>query len=291
MNAKEETRENYAANSRVPVEDEGAWDISPALDRRTRKEADKSDDLVDQPVPEPPSSEEVENETGTKSVRPSETTDYQAHPLADLFPMMLSNELDKLTASVKIHGLQEAIMLCDGKILDGRNRYKACVAANVEPVFKDYEDDNALGYVMLKNLHRRQLKTSHRAVVAATLTNLKQGQRADTSNEVSAITIKQAAEILNVGRASVERARFVLDSGNSELIDAVTRGHMTVSAAIKELQEPGETDAELSMSERQCKRLQKLWSKTEVGGRAMFLDAIEASQGTDSPSDRSGGAS
>jgi len=242
-------------------------------------------------TPEQPSSEEVENETDTTSAHPSEMDDYQAHPLANILPMMLSNELDKLTASIKIHGLQEAIMLCDGKILDGRNRYKACVAANVEPVFKNYGGNNALGYVMLKNLHRRQLKTSHRAVVAATLTNLKQGQRADTSNEVSAITIKQAAETLNVGRASVERAKVVLDSGNSELIDAVMRGYMTVSAAMKELQEPGVVDPELSKSELECKRLQELWSKTEVDGRAMFLEAIEASQGTDSPSDRSGGAS
>jgi hypothetical protein len=35
-------------------------------------------------------------------------------------------------------------MLYEGKILDGRNRYNACIAAGVEPRYIDYEGHDRL---------------------------------------------------------------------------------------------------------------------------------------------------
>jgi len=81
------------------------------------------------------------------------------HPLAALFPLMEGTEFDELVADIKAHGLQEHIALYEGKILDGRNRYCACLAAKVTPV--TYNADpfiaDPAAYVISINLHRRHL--------------------------------------------------------------------------------------------------------------------------------------
>jgi hypothetical protein len=56
------------------------------------------------------------------------------HPLAKNFPLMNGSEFNELVADVKANnGLHEPITLYQGKILDGRNRHRACLKAKVEP--------------------------------------------------------------------------------------------------------------------------------------------------------------
>ena len=56
------------------------------------------------------------------------------HPVAELFPLLGGNEFDGLVKDVREHGLREPIWLHqDGRIIDGRNRYLACLEAGIEP--------------------------------------------------------------------------------------------------------------------------------------------------------------
>ena len=113
-------------------------------------------------------------------------------------------------------------------ILDGRNRYRARQIAGIEPRFRDYDGDDPLAFVLSLNLHRRHLDESQRAMVAARLANLKDGQRA-ASIEASA-SQGRVAKLLNVRRSGVQRAQ-VIDKGAPELIQAVDRGDIAVSVA------------------------------------------------------------
>ena len=60
-------------------------------------------------------------------------TRLESHPLASLFPMIEGAEFDDLVADIKANGQREDIVLLDGKVLDGRNRYQACLAAGIAP--------------------------------------------------------------------------------------------------------------------------------------------------------------
>jgi hypothetical protein len=93
------------------------------------------------------------------------------HPYAELFPAITSPEFDALCGAIAVEGLLEEIVLHEGKILDGRHRYLACLARQVPPRFREYagECGSPLAFVVAKNLRRRHLTESQRALVAAKL--------------------------------------------------------------------------------------------------------------------------
>src|SRR5437867_12260583 len=91
------------------------------------------------------------------------------HPVADLFPLLTGEAFQELATDIKKNGLREPILLDpEGRIIDGRNRYRACNLAGVEPRFVQWDGEGALPEVALSlNLHRRHLNESQRAMVAA----------------------------------------------------------------------------------------------------------------------------
>jgi ParB-like chromosome segregation protein Spo0J len=132
--------------------------------------------------------------------------------------------------------LQEPIVLLDGAILDGRNRYNACLAAGVEPAFVPFRGEDALKFVLAANLHRRHLNESQRSMIAAKLATLRDGVRQDRQGaSIDAPTQSQAAEMLSVSRPSVQRARQVLEHAGPTDIVAITNGNATVSGVAKKL--------------------------------------------------------
>jgi hypothetical protein len=134
----------------------------------------------------------------------------------------------------KKNGLKVPITLYDGKILDGRNRYKACLEVGGEPRYETYTGDDPLSEILSLNLHRRHSNESQRSMVAANIANLEWGHNAryaEGSIEPSAHTIDETAEMLNVSRSSVKRAKKVKNLGTPELIHAVESGNLNVSAA------------------------------------------------------------
>jgi ParB-like chromosome segregation protein Spo0J len=82
---------------------------------------------------------------------------YSFHPLADLFPLLEGAEFDELVADIKKNGLHEPIKLLGGKIIDGRNRYRACMAAGFKPDFTHLPAVDPIKYVISANIHRRHL--------------------------------------------------------------------------------------------------------------------------------------
>jgi hypothetical protein len=165
------------------------------------------------------------------------------HPLADLFPMLDDEEQGALAADIRDHGLHAPIATYEGKILDGRNRYRACQVAGVNPAFKEYKGDDPLGYVVSLNMVRRHLDGSQRAMIAAKIETLKHGGNRQDANLHLAVSRDEAARMLNVSPRSVASAAQVLDSGDPDMIAKVEHGDLAVSAAAATVRESKPAEA------------------------------------------------
>jgi hypothetical protein len=173
---------------------------------------------------------------------------YEIHPVADLFPLMSEAEYQGLKDDINENGQREDIVVWKGQLIDGRNRLRACNELGRNPSIAELDDElDPLKYVISHNLHRRHLTTSQRSMVAAGIANLQKGdnQHKKEGTSIDVPSIESAAKQLNVGKASVERARAVKDKGAPGLADMVRDGKVSVDAASKVAKKPKAEQAKI----------------------------------------------
>jgi hypothetical protein len=183
-------------------------------------------------------------------VDPGRLTD---HPLANIFPLIAGGEFDALVKDVCGRGLVEPITLYEEQILDGRNRFRACLAGHVKLRFERYEGTDPLGFVISKNLRRRHLSVGQRADLGAQIMHLleddaKDRQRAGGGSGPSGRAKlpepverprEQAAASVGVSARSIQDAHAIRygigtrPPGQPEVIDAVQAGVLPVSVGVK----------------------------------------------------------
>lgn len=186
--------------------------------------------------------------------------EYEFHPLASVLPMLGQVETDELAADIQANGLRSDIILLDGKILDGRNRYKACKIVNVEPRFRDFNGEgDPIDFIVSVNVKRRHLTASQKALVVAKVAQLPRGdvsrikkssktpivsqtaQSADRKTvQSNGTSAERAAQSVGVSSRTVEQAKQVLREAPKEEIKAVERGEKSVATVVKEIKKAKE---------------------------------------------------
>ncbi len=157
------------------------------------------------------------------------------HPVADLFPLLEGEEFQKLVGDIRQNGLLEPILVdTQRRIIDGRNRYLACLEAGVEPRFTEWQGEGLPTELALSlNLHRRHLNESQRALVAARLAKLWEAQGLDSVANLRRKSVgrvcEKAGRQVNISPRLVTYAAKVLDRGCPELIAALESGGFKVS--------------------------------------------------------------
>jgi hypothetical protein len=195
-----------------------------------------------------------------ENAAPNFTGPLGVHPVATMFPMMQGPELGLLVEDIEANGLREPIVLCDGLVLDGRNRLRACELAQVPPRFVEWDGAGSpIAFVLSRNLHRRHLNESQRSIIAArakVMFENEERERDDcmrfskrhdgpsdevrdgekpreisTGANLHPRLNEQAAAVLNVSARSVATASRVLQSGDERVIAAIDAGTISVSDA------------------------------------------------------------
>lgn len=166
---------------------------------------------------------------------------FDFHEYANLFPMMTPQENSALVADMRENGYDKTapIILYQGKILDGRNRYSAAQELGINAPFVNYDGDDPLGFVIRHNLTRRHLNETQRAGVAAKIANIERGefsgnQSVSPNLEIPKISISKAAEMMNVGKSTVATYKAVAAAA-PELIEKMNAGTMTAHEAHKKV--------------------------------------------------------
>ena len=93
----------------------------------------------------------------TKGLSGTMTAIREFHRVADMFPLLHGEAFRELVEDIRKNGLREPIVEdAEGRILDGRNRYRACLEAVVEPRFGRWEGERSQAERALSfNVHRR----------------------------------------------------------------------------------------------------------------------------------------
>jgi ParB-like chromosome segregation protein Spo0J len=208
----------------IPVENSSKFpafdDAEPQIDQEDTPPSRESDHS---PCPEPTPLDTPEVET------------LEFHSLANIFPLLEGEKFDRLVADINQKGLIENITLTPDKlILDGRNRYLACLKAGVEPKFEITKEppEKWADFVISKNVHRRQLTGSQCALAAAKLVTTTHGDNRHTLRleAVPVITQPQAAELFGISDRLVRDALTVLEK-SEELQQLVKDGEVPVKIA------------------------------------------------------------
>lgn len=172
--------------------------------------------------------------------------------------------------------------MANGKIIDGKNRFKACNELGKRPRFEEYTGEDILEYVVSLNLSRRHLSTSQRAAIAASL--LPEYEKAAKERESFGGKFKgsvnlhypekgrsteKAADAFGVSASTVTKADKIKDA-SPKVFKQVRDGKLSVNEAQKvsfaekmsRLQKPG--GGKKVMTARDCYKVQ--YGRVDMNG-------------------------
>ena len=89
---------------------------------------------------------------------------------------MSGREFDELVEDVRVNGRANRSWCLATRLVNGRNRVRACAAVGVVPEVRQLErGTDVASWVMSVNVHRRHLDASQRALLASRLSALTSG--------------------------------------------------------------------------------------------------------------------
>lgn len=165
---------------------------------------------------------------------------YQLHPLCTFFPRIEGAEFTELVEDIRQHGLRNPIVLLDRMILDGGNRYRACVEAGVAPQFTQYEGTDPVGFVLSANLHRRHMSAGQRAAIVASAANWANAHTrgGDRRSDQSAILHFDSAEHRAAQSGTSLRTQQMADAVAKKAPDVakqVAAGEVSLPQAVEQI--------------------------------------------------------
>ena len=136
----------------------------------------------------------------------------RAHPVANTFPLLSDSEIETLAGDIKKYGQQDPVTLQITKsvtvVLDGRNRLLACEHIGIAPKISHFPRDmDPTAYIVSKNLVRRHMTPSQRALVAARMVTVTGRGRPSEIASIEAISQPKAGDYLEVARSQVMTSR------------------------------------------------------------------------------------
>ena len=164
-------------------------------------------------------------------------TDYKLHPLCSLFPRMDAEAFNALRNDIDENGLRQPITLHEGMILDGGNRYRACLDVGVTPVFVEFAGSNIVSFVFSANLHRRHLSPGQQAAIVASAQDWAKSQtsgRPISGQDCPLITVADRAA-QSGAHINTQKMADKVAKASPELAMQVAHGEKSLPQAVEEL--------------------------------------------------------
>lgn len=213
----------------------------------------------------------------------------ELHHLCNFFPRMIGAEFEALKADIKANGLRERIVIHEGQILDGSNRYAACLAVGVEPSTMDFTGPDAVAFILSANLHRRHLSPGQQAMIVAAAADWSKAQgvgRPDQSGNATGLQTVADRAAMSGASDKTQRGADAVAKADPELTRQVSHGEISLPKAVEKItgKRPGTrksaadnehvADAELEVARARIIKLDALI--VERDARIVELEALSA---------------
>lgn len=177
------------------------------------------------------------------------------HELSDLMPFR-EEQVDAIEMRMRKIGWKSGSVITtfEGKILDGRHRYKAAERVGIEPVYVEYVGEADLktvaNFVVLENCESRHLSLDEKYQLLCNMRKKdywpKRHPGKNQSNTTTRVASPEIAKILGVHTATVNRwdnvgrkdyvtineRNKVRETATPEVVDAMERGDITTKDAV-----------------------------------------------------------
>ena len=155
---------------------------------------------------------------------------YQQHELSAAWPAMSDSDFQALEDSITNIGVQMPIVIFEGKVIDGWNRYRAATALGMDcPSIPFDESIDPVEFVKAMNDARRHITGSQRAIAIVALHAWRPVGKPKANVEVTSTLSQQAmADEAGVSKKTIQHAQAAQKAG---LSDKVKSGEMTVEQA------------------------------------------------------------
>ena len=178
----------------------------------------------------------------------------------NLIPPLTDEEFRQLEANCTEQGIQDAIVVWNGVIIDGHNRYKIAQRNGLSFKTREVEfstEDEAVRYIYNLQLGRRNLNTYQKAVAALELSEIvkdvgKQGRRNDLAKDYQNIpphsggssdkkktnreneTDRKLATIAKTAHSTISKVKRIEQDASPEIKEAARNGDISINKAYTE---------------------------------------------------------
>lgn len=157
------------------------------------------------------------------------------HTLSASFPSMSDADFTALVADIKQHGQRDPITTFEGMVLDGWHRWQACAELNLKPwLEKLSEDDDPAAFVLSRNLHRRHLSASQRALAVTACREWRpKGGKVSKDTEYPLKTVDEMAKEADVSPQTIKDAKTVIKAGRADEVRNGTASLQSIARPAK----------------------------------------------------------
>ncbi len=188
-----------------------------------------------------------------------------------LIPALTKEEFKQLEQNCLDEGIREKILVWNGFIIDGHNRYEISLKwdLEIETETKHFKDEEAVKeWMILNQFGRRNLSNYQRSVLALQLEEVfskkAKGNQIRKPNSVPQISAKQTVDtrkelskVASVSHDTIAKVKKIQEKATEEVKAKLSTGEVSINAAYQDIKKEEKKEERIEVIQKQIQQIEK----------------------------------
>ena len=192
-----------------------------------------------------------------------------------LIPALTVEEFKQLEANILSEGIRDPLVVWNGYLVDGHNRYTIATQHGLEykTVSKEFKDGNAVKeWMILNQFGRRNLSNYQRSVLALQLEDVfsaraKQNQKisegkgiqiSEDLKKTEVVAIKEVAKVAKVSHDTIAKVKRIEAVATPEVKAQLSTGEMSINQAYQEIKKEEKKELQIEKKKEYEQRIETI---------------------------------